>query len=152
MAVTANLNDKNVATFTCPACNKTYIRNLSKVPDVGQGLKLRCRCACKHAFVITLERRKHLRKTTDIKGGYLEERHQLRGMFTIKNISQSGAGIEISTSRDMNTGDSMLLKFNLDDEDKTYIAKEVIIRKKKENISELSFLPRHGTETRLLDM
>lgn len=140
MTVTAYLNDKDRVTFACPACNKTYRRNLSKVPDAGPGSKLRCRCTCKHAFVITLERRKHFRKSTDINGGYLQERHQFRGLFTLKNISQSGAGILIHTSRALSTGDNMLLKFNLDDEDHTYIAREAIVRKKEGDYLGVEFL------------
>ncbi len=140
MTVTAYLNNKDVAAFACPACNKTYSRNLSKAPNVGQGSKVRCRCTCKHVFIITLERRKHFRKSANINGRYLQERHQFRGIFTIKNISRSGAGIEIHTSRDMHEGDNMLLKFNLDDEDKTYVAKEVIIRKKEGKYLGVEFL------------
>ncbi len=131
MTVRAFLNDMDMATFTCPACQKKYKRDLSKAANIGQGSKVRCRCTCKHTFVIVIERRRHNRKATDITGGYLQERHQLRGIFTIKNISRSGAGIELHTARNMGEGENLLLKFNLDNDEKTYIAKEAIIRKKE---------------------
>ena len=140
MNVRAYLNDKNIAFFKCPACSKNYQRNLSKVANIGHGSKVRCRCACEHTFVIVLERRRHERKKTDITGGYLQERHQYRGIFTIKNISRSGAGIELQTQREVHEGDNLLLKFNLDNEEKTYIAKEAIIRKKDGQYIGVEFL------------
>jgi hypothetical protein len=140
MTVPAYLNARNIAKFNCPACNKAYTRNLSKAANIGHGTKLRCRCTCEHTFVINLERRRHYRKPTEITGGYLHERHQYRGMFTIKNISRSGAGIELHTAREVNEGESLLLKFNLDDEEKTYIAKEAVIRKKDGKYIGVEFL------------
>ena len=140
MSVRAYLNDKSIAIFKCPSCKKKYQRDLSKVANIVHGSKVRCRCSCEHTFVIVLERRRHKRKKTDITGGYLQERHQYRGIFTIKNISISGAGIELHTQREIHEGDNLLLKFNLDNEEKTYIAKEAIIRKKKGQYLGVEFL------------
>jgi len=144
MSVMAYLNDKSIASFECPSCKKKYKRDVSKAANTDHGSKIRCRCTCKHAFVIELERRRHKRKETDITGGYLQERHQYRGIFTIKNISISGAGIELHSQRDIHEGDNLLLKFNLDNEQKTYIAKDAIIRKKKGQHLGVEFLAQTG--------
>ena len=131
MSVMAYLNAKSIASFKCPACKRKYARDMSKAANSGHGSSVRCRCTCGHTFVIVLERRRHKRKEIDVTGGYLQKRHQYRGIFTIKNISVSGAGIELHTRRDIHEGDNLLLKFNLDNEEETYIAKEAIIRKKR---------------------
>ena len=140
MTVRAYLSNKDIASFSCPACEKSYKRDFSKASNIGHGSKIRCRCTCEHTFVITLERRRHSRKQTDLKGGYLHERHQFRGMFTVQNISKSGAGIVLHTSRDVNEGENLLLKFNLDNEEKTYVAKEAVIRKKEGKYIGVEFL------------
>jgi hypothetical protein len=126
----ALLDEHHVALFLCPSCKKQYRRDLSAVNGIGQGAKLTCRCPCGAVFSIVTDRRRHRRKPTSLNGGYLHQRYQLRGGITVHNLSRSGAGIELHTPRDIFEGDTLTLKFNLDDDRKTFIAREAVIRKK----------------------
>ena len=62
--------------------------------------------------------------------------------LAITRKGRAFAGIELHTQRDMHEGDNLLLKFNLDNEEKTYIAKEAIIRKRKGQYLGVEFLAR----------
>jgi hypothetical protein len=136
----ALLNAKNAAFFICPSCKKRYRRDLSNRKDIRQGSKLNCRCTCGAEFSIILERRRHNRKPTELNGAYLHERHRYRGGILVKNLSRSGAGIEILSERQIYEGDTLTLKFNLDDDQKTFVAKEAVIRKKKGTYVGVEFL------------
>ena len=133
MDVRAYLNPQHVAFFACPSCRKKYRKDLSRLPDVRQGTKVKCRCACGGGFTIVLERRRHRRKATELTGGYHHERDKFRGLINVKNLSKSGARIEINASRTMRVGDRLTLKFNLDDVKSTFISKQAVIRKKTGN-------------------
>ena len=133
MLINAFLNQKNIASFQCPFCKKAYLKDFAKRNDVGAGSKFKCKCKCGKSFMISLERRKHFRMPTRLPGAYLHERHQYRGGITVLNLSESGAGIELSAPRKMFKGEAITLKFNLDNHEKTFIAKYGTIRK-MENI------------------
>lgn len=136
----ALLDENHIALFLCPSCKKHYRRDLSSVKGIGQGSTVSCRCPCGAAFSIVMDRRRHRRKPTTINGGYLHQRRQLRGGITVRNLSRSGAGIELHSPRRIFEGDTLTLKFNLDDNRKTFIAKEAVIRKKKGTYLGVEFL------------
>jgi hypothetical protein len=49
----------------------------------------------------------------------------------IKDLSKSGIGVELATERSMLENDKLILRFNLDDEMRTYIEKEAKVRRNK---------------------
>ena len=151
MQTKALLDAKNEALFFCPSCKKKYRRDLSKRKDIGQGSKLSCRCSCGAKFSIVLERRRHNRKPTELSGAYLHQRYQLRGGITVQNLSRSGAGIELTSDRRIFEGDTLTLKFNLDDDQKTFVTKEAVIRKKKGNYIGVEFLSKTWDNDPLFD-
>lgn len=136
----AIVDANKMARFQCPSCQKTYRINLSGRESIDRGATLNGRCPCGAVFQITIERRQHRRKPTELNGAYLHKRHQLRGGITIKNLSKSGAGIEIHTPRDIFEGDILTLKFSLDDIQETFVAKESVIRKKSDQSIGVEFV------------
>jgi hypothetical protein len=140
MTVKAYLDSKKNASFSCPECKKPYTKNLLKFPKIGHASRIKCKCLCGNPFVITLERRKHYRKPIELTGGYHHERFQFRGGIAIKDISKSGAGITISAQRQMAVGDNLTLKFNLNDDKNSFVAKEAVIRKMEGNHLGVEFL------------
>lgn len=128
------------ARFQCPSCQKTYRIDLSGKKGINQGTTLNGRCKCGAVFQLTVERRQHQRKPTKLTGAYLHQRQQLRGGITIKNLSKSGAGIEIHTPRDIFEGDVLTLKFSLNDIQESYVAKNSVIRKKNDQSIGVEFI------------
>lgn len=133
------VNDKKVGTFQCPKCHKVWEKDFSQVKDFQNKSLLKCKCPCGHAFPIKLERRRHFRKETNLTGSYLHDKSQKRGLVNITNVSKSGAKLELNTQQAMPPGDKLVLKFNLDDAQKSYMCKEAIVKKSDGNTVGLEF-------------
>lgn len=120
---------KKTIKFVCASCGRSWIKDVSKFFDPPKASRIKCKCPCGHIFRATLDRRRHSRKTVDFSGAYIHDRRKIRGLANFKNLSESGAGFELSTDRAMATGDQILVRFSLDDANKTFIAKEAEIKK-----------------------
>jgi hypothetical protein len=129
MEIMAELDPNNQARFRCPFCNREWVRDLSLVESASPEKSIRCRCSCKKNFCLLPDRRKHFRKKVTLSGAYIHERIQTRGLIHFKDISRSGARFEINAPRSMNIGDPILLRFSLDDLDRSVVEKESVIRK-----------------------
>lgn len=123
------VNDKKQGTIACPKCKKLWQKDFSQIQDFQKKSLLKCKCPCGHAFPIKLERRRHFRKETNLTGSYLHDRSKKRGLINIKNVSMSGAKLELNTQQMMPPGDKLIVKFNLDDVQKSYMCKEAVVRK-----------------------
>lgn len=68
------------------------------------------------------ERRKSIRKTTDLMGVYWHTiNREQTGAITIENLSLGGCGIHILTPHTLKRGDMLRLEFKLDNEHETFI-------------------------------
>ena len=117
-----------MATFTCPECKKSWQKNLSQFARFETN-RFKCKCPCGHSFPVILEKRRHYRKPTHLTGSFIHDRTKRRGIIHVKNISKSGAGFELTSEQFMHVGDILGLKFNLDDAAKSFLYKEVIVKK-----------------------
>ncbi len=123
------LHDLKSGAIECPHCRKLWKKDLSQLMHYDGKNVVRCKCPCGNIFSIQFERRRHGRKVTELTGSYVHDKTKVRGLISIRNISKSGARLELNTHRMMPTGDRLVLKFNLDDAKKTYQCKEAIIKK-----------------------
>ena len=123
------INSNKIGTIECPKCKKHWEKDFSKFTDVIKSNGFNCKCPCGHSFQIKLERRRHKRKQTNLTGSYLNDKTKVRGLINIKNLSSSGVGLELNTKQPMPRGDKLLLKFNLDDNKKSYLCREAIVKK-----------------------
>ena len=129
MAEKVFVNSNMVGTIACPQCKKHWEKDLSKFKNLSNINGIKCKCPCGYSFPIELERRKHFRKQTNLTGSYLHDKSKIRGLITIKNISKSGVGLELNTKQFFPKGGKLVLKFNLNDEKRSYICKEAIVKK-----------------------
>lgn len=123
------VNSDNIATFECPKCKKSWEKDLSQQIDRFINNRIKCTCPCGFSFPVTLDKRRHLRKITDLTGSFVHERSKRRGIIRVKNISKSGVGFELTSEQFMHIGDRLGLKFNLDDPESSFLYKEVIVKK-----------------------
>lgn len=71
---------------------------------------------------ILTERRRELRKTTDLIGVYWHTSDkQQTGAMTVENLSLGGCGIRILTPHELKRGDELRLEFKLDNAAETFI-------------------------------
>lgn len=122
-------NSDYVATFECPQCKKTWKKDLSQLKNRINKSQVNARCSCGFTFPITLDKRRHRRKTTNLTGAFIHDRLKIRGLINIKNVSKSGIGFELNSKQFMHVGDRIVLKFNLDDQNKSFIYEEAIVKK-----------------------
>ena len=120
------------AVITCPHCGRQKIVPVGSYKGSKSHVKIRC--GCKNVFSVDLEFRKKIRRKTILLGKYKNySRKNRRGDIVVKNLSMDG--LEFSTI-DMDkfaVDDDVEITFKLDNEDKTAIRKEVVVRDIRKN-------------------
>jgi len=134
------LDENNRAPFTCPKCGKSWTKDLSDFKNYGRRIQLKCKCPCGYSFLVVQERRRNMRKNLTVTGAYFHNQRAIRGLITVKNISRSGVGLLLSTQQSFYEGDRLQLKFNLDDPARSFVDKEGIIKKAKDDYLRIQFV------------
>lgn len=128
MIVWTQLMADGTSMVQCPFCERHKKIVLPRIDGLGAGVKIKTTCACGKVFFLAFDKRRHPRKSTNLTGGYFHERREYRGLITIKSLSKSGACIVLGSERWMLTHDKVVLRFNLDNETKTYVEKKAKIK------------------------
>jgi len=133
----------NTAVFECPKCKKTKMVNVSKYKMIDKAVKIRVNCPCGHSYPVFLERRKHYRKASNFPGKYihfLSDGRQDAGMMTVNDVSRSGLKLKVNVKREFKSGDRLNVEFTLDDNKRSVIKKEVIVRKVNDQVIGVEFV------------
>jgi hypothetical protein len=131
MIVWIHLDAEGRTTVKCPHCGQQKKIKMPRIDGIGRTFKIKATCTCGKSFILASDKRRHVRKPTNLTGGYFHLRREYRGLITVKSLSESGAGIELNTERTMLKNDRLIIKFNLDDEAGTYVEKEAQIKRAK---------------------
>jgi hypothetical protein len=117
----------DTAVLTCPHCNKQ--KTILASSYIGYQHKLKVKCYCKQRFIVHLEFRRHVRKRTVLKGAYSNHSHKISsGNLIIQDISLSGMSFTSLDIENFKVGDEFSVDFTLNDEHRTKIKKDVIVR------------------------
>jgi hypothetical protein len=120
---------ENKAAFICPKCKVSITKDVSKYKDIKKAVRLKSKCDdCGHSYIVLLERRKHYRKDVNIPGLYISEKEKVKKAMTVKDLSRSGLKFELTDGNSVKIGDRLIVRFRLDDMNRTLIEKEVIVR------------------------
>ena len=125
------ITDNNMATFTCRQCEKTKSIDVSQYKHLNKAIRVKLKCPCGYSYTVILERRGSYRKKADITGLYFKivsGKEESRGNMTVKNISRYGLKLNFREKPNLEIGDKLLVEFKLDNNLKSLIRKEVIIR------------------------
>ncbi|UCD32365.1 MAG: PilZ domain-containing protein [Desulfobacterales bacterium] len=133
MAEKVFIANNDTVKLVCPKCGKSKAEKISEYLNMHEAVRLKHQCGCGYLHTALLERRKRYRKTVNLSGEYdysLATGQSAKGAITVKDISRAGLGFQMDKDerQDFVIGDQLVLKFHLDDEQKTLIRKEVIIR------------------------
>lgn len=144
MAVTIYINDDNTATFACPKCRKTGVKDLTEYLQRKKSNRLKARCGCGHAYEVFLEKRKKFRKQTDLIGSYkyIPENTatpDYNGSMSVKDISFSGVRIKLQMMPRFKLGDILSIEFRLNDTNRSQIKKKAVVRNIKNFSAGLEF-------------
>ena len=122
-----------MATITCPNCGVSKTFELSEYRVLSKAVKLRIKCKCGYTKPVLLERRENFRKRTDLSGSILNnlpDKQIFLNTINIKNLSVNGIRFTITDEPKsvFKPGDAFLIKFNLNEQYRAIIKKEVVIR------------------------
>ena len=122
----------NKVTFSCPHCKGIRTVDVAKYKALEKAVKIKVHCPCGHDYPVMLERRKQFRKAVSLPGTFtriFNDRRAGNGTMVVKDVSRNGLQIRVNDSSYMNVGDILEVEFKLDDNKRSPIRKEVVIRK-----------------------
>ena len=132
MAEKVFVTEDDMAVFECPQCKKAKRVDVSRFKDTPQAAKIRVKCSCGHIYKVILERRKSFRKDVNFPGTYtyvLPDYREDKGGITVKDLSRSGVKIKLNVKKELKIGDILLVEFQLDDNQRSRIKKDAVIKK-----------------------
>jgi hypothetical protein len=113
------VNDTNQTTIICPNCGFAKTIDTTNFKKTKKRLKANCKCG--EAFKFTLEFRKHYRKDVKLPGEYSNVKKGEKGEIVVQNLSLSGAQFASLRPHQISAGDTLELKFILDNSARTEI-------------------------------
>jgi hypothetical protein len=121
------------AIIICPKCDKSKAVDVSEHVHTHEAVKLKNPCECGYVYNVLLERRNRHRKIVDIPGKYthfISGRQLSEGSIAVTEITRAGLGLKLDENEieKFNIGDALFVEFHLDDESRSLIRKEAMIR------------------------
>ncbi len=133
----------NKVALVCPGCEKTKVVDVSKYLNAAGSAKLtyrfrcdECECGhkdcneclrenCSQGYVnsVLLERRRHVRKDTELLGKVNVNGGEFFPVQVL-DISRTGARVRVAPPVKLEVGKNVMLDFQLDDRQKTEVKKE----------------------------
>ncbi len=126
-----HITREDKTTVRCPQCHQTKTVDVAAYRHIEKTVKVRCRCTCGHLFMGVLDKRGQFRKETNLPGSYrtVESRCSASGLLTVRNISRTGLKLFLNANPGLVAGDSIRVKFSLDDAARSLVEKDVVVRK-----------------------
>lgn len=122
------VNDDNIATIVCPVCNKLRTIDVTKIISNKNLINVRCKCKCGNIFNSVIERRRFYRKSINFKGCCYLNQDLTKIPVFVTDISRSGIKFEHNALHIFNIGEEIQIEFFLDDSEKSFVNKVIIIR------------------------
>lgn len=129
MAVKLFIEPGGTVTMSCAQCSRTKTLNASRFMD---HTKVKVKCPCGHVSIFELEKRRHYRKQTDLRGTYRvihsESSRPDSGVMTVTDISRHGVCMKFNSFPVVAIGDIIGINFHLDDKNRSLVDREVMVQ------------------------
>ena len=126
--IAAHVDSNDMAIITCPDCGLIKKTSVSKFKNLKH--KISTRCQCGRRFDLQLNFRSSYRKNVNLPGTFMvispKSSHWCE--MLVRDISRTGVGFKNMDSVIVKTGDTVRVKFNLDNSKKTLIEKMVVVK------------------------
>ena len=125
------ITSQQMATFVCPNCEKSKTVNVSKYAELDKNVKVNVKCPCGHMYTSILEKRKKYRKETNLHGLYIrivDGKEVESGLMKVRDLSTTGMKLQINDQHGCEVDDVIQVEFHLDDTQRSFVKKKVIIR------------------------
>jgi len=111
----------------CPSCKHARTVSVAKFKEKKKILKIKC--SCKESYLVSLELRKMYRKSTSLKGRYINNSlNNEVGMMIVKDVSMGGIGFEAIGGNRIEKDHELEVTFTLDDTHSSVIKRQVVVR------------------------
>lgn len=135
MTEEANQKSNNETEITCPECKTTRTINVAQYRSSKRRIKGKCGCGCVFDMSdISADMRKFYRKKTNLRGSYSNINMNRTGFMRVKDVSYSGISFVLEKKDDLIAGDTLGVRFVLDDERKTEIHRAVVVKNVREKL------------------
>ena len=126
--VKAFIDSEGKAVIKCPECHEARVVDVKGYSKLDQFVRFKVTCPCKHSYRVILERREYFRKSVNFRGICLIRNGVVRVNINVHDLSRKGLRIELLKETRVEVGDKMTVEFRLDDEKKTLIRKDAVVR------------------------
>jgi len=111
----------------CPFCTHARTVSVEKFKEKKKILKIKC--SCKKSYLVSLELRKMYRKSTNLKGSYINYSMKNEiGIMIVKDVSMGGIGFEAIGGHSIEKDHELEVTFTLDDIHSSVIKRQVEVR------------------------
>ena len=141
------VNEHGEGTVVCPNCEKSKIVNFVQFKSVREPLKVKCPCG--HLFKIIVELRAYYRKSTQLPGQYTTPGTDKSGSIIIEDLSFSGIGFRTRLKHNLQIGDVIDLRFELDNSVRSEIVKRAVVKRLHDQFVGAEFCDRRAFDTEL---
>jgi len=133
----ADLSLSGETTIKCPFCEKHHY---TAVPKYLRNRPVRLKCECGKSFPVLFDSRGHFRTEVQLAGEYWDTFGE-KDLMTVTSLSATGVGFKVSRSKPLiNIGETIQIRFILNDGYGTYITTQVIVRGLNRNRISVEFI------------
>jgi transcription elongation factor Elf1 len=132
------VNDTNQTTIICPNCGFAKTIDTTNFKKTQKRLKANCKCG--EAFKFTLEFRKHYRKDVKLAAEYSNVKKGEKGEIVVQNLSLSGAQFTSLRPHQISAGDTLEIKFILDNSARTEIRRTAKVMWVRDRVVGVQFI------------
>ena len=126
----------------CPFCSHARTVSVEKFKEKKKILKIKC--SCRKSYLVSLELRKMYRKSTNLKGSYINNSlNNEVGMMIVKDVSMGGIGFEAIGGNRIEKDHELKVTFTLDDTHSSVIMRQVVVRIVNKNYVGCEFTHAH---------
>jgi hypothetical protein len=121
------VREDGTTVLKCPFCRDVRIVYVQKIKDKKKVIKIKC--SCKESYSASLELRKLYRKSTNLKGRYVNlSLNNENCSLIVKDVSMGGIGFETVEKCRVEKEHELEVAFSLDDTHSSAIKKQVVIK------------------------
>jgi len=123
----AFVREDGTTVVKCPSCGHARTVSVQRFKEKKKVIKVKC--SCRESYTVSLELRKMYRRSTNLKGSYINTSlNNEIGMMIVKDVSMGGIGFEAIGGNRIEKEHELDVTFTLDDTHSSVIKKQVVVR------------------------
>ena len=124
--ITINVAGKESVDLMCLKCGNSRQVSIASLPPGDNMYRIKCKCG--EAYSVAFDRRRFIRRKTDLRGVYFTESRMKDELIEISNVSMTGLCFVKNDKCDLRMGQIITLNFVLDNVNKDTVECKAIIR------------------------